>query len=119
MSAPAATPVARSYLAGSRNLLRDYPLVPLSILLVLLVVIVELAQPGTVRPNWVGVIVRASVPLAILAGCQCLTMLTGGIDLSVGYVASMSGFVVATRQSARWLAVHVVVALGAASLADL
>ena len=27
---------------------------------------------------------RAAVPLAILAGCQTLTMLTGGIDLSVG-----------------------------------
>ncbi len=26
---------------------------------------------------------RAAVPLAILAGCQTLTMLTGGIDLSV------------------------------------
>ena len=120
MSAPAAAPVARSYLAGSRNLLRDYPLVPLSILLVLLVVIVEFAQPGTVRPNWMGVIVRASVPVAILAGCQCLTMLTGGIDLSVGYVASMTGFVVATfvNQPGGWQ-LGVVIALGAASLAGL
>jgi ribose transport system permease protein len=42
------------------------------------------------------VILRASVPLAILAGCQTLTMLTGGIDLSVGAVASMAGFVTAT-----------------------
>ncbi len=33
------------------------------------------------------------MPLAILAGCQTLTMLTGGIDLSVGAVASMAGFV--------------------------
>jgi ribose transport system permease protein len=39
---------------------------------------------------------RASIPLAILAGCQTLTMLTGGIDLSVGAVASMAGFVTAT-----------------------
>ena len=39
---------------------------------------------------------RTAVPLAILAGCQMLTMLTGGIDLSVGSVASMSGFLVAT-----------------------
>ena len=36
------------------------------------------------------------MPLAILAGCQTLTMLTGGIDLSVGAVASMAGFVMAT-----------------------
>ena len=33
--------------------------------------------------------------LAILAGCQTLTMLTGGIDLSVGTVATMSAFIVA------------------------
>ena len=39
---------------------------------------------------------RTAIPLAILAGCQTLTMLTGGIDLSVGAVASMAGFVVAT-----------------------
>ena len=47
---------------------------------------------------------RAAVPLAILAGCQVLTMLTGGIDLSVGAVASMSGFLVATlsRASGSW-----------------
>ena len=44
---------------------------------------------------------RAAVPLAILAGCQTLTMLTGGIDLSVGAVASMAGFVVATLVPAR------------------
>ena len=36
------------------------------------------------------------MPLAILAGCQTITMLTGGIDLSVGAVASMTGFVTAT-----------------------
>ena len=34
---------------------------------------------------------------ACLAGCQTLTMLTGGIDLSVGAVATMSAFVVATQ----------------------
>ena len=57
---------------------------------------IELADPGIVGPQWAGVIVRASVPLAILGGCQTLAMLTGGIDLSVAAVASMSGFVTAT-----------------------
>ena len=46
--------------------------------------------------RWAGGVFRAAVPLAILAGCQTLAMLTGGIDLSVGAVASMAGFVVAT-----------------------
>lgn len=81
---------------GLRALFRDRPIIPLVGLLALLVVAIEVADPGIVSPGWAGVIVRASVPLAILAGCQTLTMLTGGIDLSVAAVASMAGFVTAT-----------------------
>lgn len=103
-----------------RNVLRDYPLLPLSVLLALLVVAVHLASPGTVRVEWAAVIVRAAIPLAILAACQTLTMLTGGIDLSVGYVASMAGFVTATfvNQPGGWQ-LGVIVAVGAALLAGL
>jgi ribose transport system permease protein len=103
-----------------RNIVRDYPLIPLTFLLMVLIAAVEIGLPGTVKPNWVGVIVRASVPLAILAACQTLTMLTGGIDLSIGYIASMSGFVTATfvNQPGGW-EFGIVVALGAAALAGL
>ena len=103
-----------------RNLLRDYPLIPLTVLLVLLVVTVELARPGTVSEGWAAFTVRQAAVLAILAGCQTLTMLTGGIDLSVGYVASMAGFVTATfvHQPGGW-PMGVVVALVAAALAGL
>jgi ribose transport system permease protein len=103
-----------------RNLLRDYPLVPLTVLLVLLVIVVELARPGTVNAGWASNAVRQAAVLAILAGCQTLTMLTGGIDLSVAYVASMSGFVTATfvHQPGGWV-LGVGVALGAAALAGL
>jgi ribose transport system permease protein len=103
-----------------RNVLRDYPLVPLTILLVVLVAVVEVARPGTVNPGWAAFAVRQAAVLAILAGCQTLTMLTGGIDLSVGYVASMSGFVTATfvHQPGGWV-LGVAVALGAAALAGL
>ena len=91
--------------AGAR-LFRDRPIIPLLGLLAVLVVVIELVRPGHRRPEWVGVILRAAVPLAILAGCQTLTMLTGGIDLSVGAVASMAGFVMATlvdrRRACRW-----------------
>ena len=47
-------------------------------------------------------------------------MLTGGIDLSVGYVASMAGFVTATfvHQPGGW-ALGVAVALGVSALAGL
>jgi ribose transport system permease protein len=96
MSAAADAPGRRLAPGAWRNLLRDYPLIPLTGLLLILVLAVEIGQPGTVRPSWIGVVARATIPLAILAGCQTLTMLTGGIDLSVGYVASMAGFVTAT-----------------------
>jgi ribose transport system permease protein len=92
----AAQPVERKSTFDWRRLLRDQPLVPLTVLLLVLVVLVLAVAPTTRNLGWAGVILRASVPLAILAGCQTLTMLTGGIDLSVGYVASMSGFVLST-----------------------
>jgi ribose transport system permease protein len=82
--------------AAVRAVFRDRPIVPLVVLLVLLVIVIGVAQPGIVSPSWAGVILRTAIPLAILAGCQTLTMLTGGIDLSVGAVASMVGFVTAT-----------------------
>lgn len=94
-------------------------MVPLLILLALLVALSELARPGIVRPEWVGVILRTSVPLAILAACQTLTMLTGGIDLSVGAVASMSGFVVASLVGTAGLFDAIAVALIAAAIAGL
>jgi ribose transport system permease protein len=98
------TEAARSERAGSpwltaaawRALFRDRPIIPLIALLALLVLVSQLVRPGIVSPQWIGVMVRAAIPLAILAACQTLAMLTGGIDLSVGAVASMSGFVVAT-----------------------
>ena len=106
--------------ANWRNLFRDYPLIPLIVLLVLLVVLVGLARPGTVNASWAAFAARQAAVLAILAGCQTITMLTGGIDLSVGYVASMSGFVVATwvHQPGGWVA-GVGVAFAVAALAGL
>jgi ribose transport system permease protein len=59
--------------------------------------------------------IRAAIPLAILAASQTMTMLTAGIDLSVGAVASMSGFVVATLVGGPGLGVGIIVALAAAA----
>lgn len=105
--------------AAWRGLFRDRPLIPLLALLGVLVVVIQVVRPGMVGPEWAGVILRTAVPLAILAGCQTLTMLTGGIDLSVGAVASMSGFVVATFVSGPGTPAGIVVALVAAGLAGL
>ena len=103
--------------AAWRGLFRDRPMIPLLGLLAVLVVISDLVRPGIVSPEWVSVILRAAVLLAILAGCQTLTMLTGGIDLSVGAVASMSGFVVASFAAGAGTPTGIVVALVAAALA--
>ncbi len=103
-----------------RTTLRERPIIPLIGLLALLVVAIDVADPGIVTPSWAGVIVRASIPLAILAGCQTLTMLTGGIDLSVASVASMAGFVTATLiHSPGGVAEGIVVVLIAAALVGL
>ena len=99
-----------------RRLLRDQPLVPLTGLLVLIVIVLQVAQPGIVTAEWVGVIIRQAVPLAILAGCQTLAMLTGGIDLSVGAVASMAAFVMATLVNGQGPLAAILIAFAAATL---
>jgi ribose transport system permease protein len=105
--------------AAWRRLFRERPIVPLLVLLGLLVVISQLARPGIVTADWASVILRASVPLAILAGCQTLTMLTGGIDLSVGAVASMASFIVASLVASQGLGFGILASLLAAGIAGL
>ncbi len=108
----------RQTAAGVRGLFRDQPVIPLLGLLAILVVVIEVVDPGIVSIDWAGVIIKGSVPLAILAGCQTIAMLTGGIDLSVGAVASMTGFVTATMIHSPGGEVQgIVIALVAASLA--
>jgi ribose transport system permease protein len=80
-----------------RRLIRDYPLIPLIVLLILLVAALEVMRPGIVNERWAGNTIRFAIPLAMLAACQTLTMLTGGIDLSAGTAATISAFVVATQ----------------------
>lgn len=112
--------MSRSTMATVRTLFRDRPIIPLIVLLALLVVVLQLASPGIVKASWAGGIVRSAIPLAILAGCQTLTMLTGGIDLSVGAIASMAGFVTATLiHSPGGVAQAIAVSLLAAGLAGL
>ena len=102
-----------------RRLFRDRPLIPLTGLLVVLVVVLQLARPGIVTADWLGVTLRAAVPLAILAGCQTLCMLTGGIDLSVGAVASMAAFVMATLATEQGPFAAIAIGLAVAALAGL
>ena len=76
-----------------------YPVVPLVLLLVVLVAMLEYMRPGIVNERWIANTIKFAIPLAMLAACQTLTMLTGGIDLSAGVVATVSAFVMATQVS--------------------
>lgn len=118
---PEVAPERRSLAAADtwRRLFRDRPMLPLLALLVVLVILSQIARPGIVTLEWAGVLLSAAVPLAILAACQTLTMLTGGIDLSVGAVASMAGFVVASLSASTGTGTGIVVALIAAAVAGL
>ena len=120
MSAATGTYERSSVAATARALFRDRPIVPLIGLLALLILVIQLAEPGILSANWAAVILRTAIPLAILAGCQTLTMLTGGIDLSVGAVASMVGFVTATLiNSPGGVVEGIAVSLSVAALAGL
>lgn len=87
---------AGGILAKVGHIVRANPVVPLTVLLIALVLILGQLQPGIINDRWIGNTIRFAIPLAMLAACQTLTMYTGGIDLSVGTVATVSAFVVAT-----------------------
>ena len=109
-------------MARVARLFRDNPMVPLIVFLVLLVAALEIMRPGIVTPFragrdgiistfWVGNLIKFAIPLAMLAACQVLTMLTAGIDLSVGIVATVAAFVCATVSSIWGVAPAILLAL--------
>ncbi len=115
--APNDLPVARI-----GRFLRDNPVIPLIVFLLALIVVLEVMRPGIVTPFragrdgiistfWVGNLIKFAIPLAMLAACQVLTMLTAGIDLSAGVVATVAAFVCATLSSIWGVAPAVLVAL--------
>ena len=95
------------------------PLIPLVLLLLALIGILEVMQPGIVNPRWLGNTVKFAIPLAMLAACQTLTMLTGGIDLSAGTVATIAAFVTATLTPQLGVPAAIVIALTCALLVGL
>jgi ribose transport system permease protein len=108
------TPEAVSPGRRFRRFMADYPIVPLIVLFVLLVVALEFLRPGIVNERWMANTVKFAIPLAILAGCQTMTMLTGGIDLSVSTVATMAAFIVATQTPVHgpWIAMLIAIVPG-------
>jgi ribose transport system permease protein len=100
-----------------RRTLRDQPIIPLLVLLGLLIVALQVARPGMISPDWASSTIRFAVPLAILAACQSLTMLTGGIDLSAASVASMSAYIIATQSPEHGPFIAIAIALAVCAVA--
>ncbi len=101
------------------RLMVDRPLIPLIGLLVGLIAVLEIMQPGIVNARWLGNTIKFAIPLAMLAACQTLTMLTGGIDLSAGTVATITAFVTATLAPLLGVSEAVTIAFACALLAGL
>ncbi len=110
--------------------LRDNPVVPLIALLFFLIAVLEFMKPGMIVPLrggrdglvsmfWVGNLIKFAIPLAMLAACQVLTMLTAGIDLSAGVVATVSAFVCATLTPLIGIQLAMLIALGAGGMVGL
>jgi ribose transport system permease protein len=95
------------------------PLIPLLLLLAGLVLMLEVMQPGIVNARWIGNTIKFAIPLAMLAACQTLTMLTGGIDLSAGTVATIAAFVTATLSPILGVPEAIAIALACALLVGL
>lgn len=116
MTTTAAPP---SLLARMARLMRENPLLPLVLLLLGLIGLLEIMQPGIVNARWLGNTVKFAIPLAMLAACQTLTMLTGGIDLSAGTVATIAAFVTATMAPLVGVPEAVFIAMTCAALVGL
>ena len=85
--------------ARLKRFIKDHPLVPLVLLLFLLVLALQILRPGILNPRWLANTMKFAIPLALMAGCQTLVMLTGGIDLSIGTAATMAAFITATQSA--------------------
>jgi ribose transport system permease protein len=97
----------------------DAPLIPLVVLLLALVGVLAILNPGVLSLFWLSNTLKIAIPLAMLAACQTLTMLTGGIDLSAGTVATITGFVAATLAPILGVPAAIAVALSCAVLVGL
>ncbi len=97
----------------------DRPRVPLILLLLALIGLLEVMNPGVVNQRWLANSIKVAIPLAMLAACQTLTMLTGGIDLSAGTVATITAYVMATLAPQVGVPAAIAIALTCALVAGL
>jgi len=119
MTIAASAPAPVSFGRRLKRFMSDNPLIPLLLLLVILVVALHFLRPGIINARWVASTLQFAIPLALLAGCQTMTMLTGGIDMSVGTVASVSAFVLGSQAALVDPSLAILLALAPAVLVGL
>ncbi|MES2551559.1 MAG: ABC transporter permease, partial [Pseudomonadota bacterium] len=110
------TPTTMSRLG---RLMVDRPLLPLIGLLIVLVAVLAILNPGVLSMFWASNTLKIAIPLAMLAACQTMTMLTGGIDLSVGTAATISAYLTATLAPLIGVPPAIAIALASAVLIGL
>ncbi len=91
MSTTNDTPLARL-----GRVMVENPLLPLIVLLFALIGVLAILNPAIISMFWASNTLKIAIPLAMLAACQTVTMLTGGIDLSAGTAATVAAYVTAT-----------------------
>lgn len=77
--------------------LADRPVVALLVVLVVLYLVTGLNDPSLFEASGVRSILLLACPLAILAACQTVCMITGGIDLSSTMIANFAAYVCANN----------------------
>jgi len=79
--------------------LAEHPLIVLAAVLVVLVLVTGVIEPRYLSVSGIRNTVLLAAPLGIMAGAQTILMLTGGIDLSVGMIATAAAYVAGNQSS--------------------
>ncbi len=69
------------------------------VILIALIVSTSALQPNIVSLDWLGIKTNSILPLALATAGQTLVLFTGGIDLSIGGVISLTNSLEGTRMS--------------------
>lgn len=94
----ALAPLAQTRRYQDRLRLNPFDLVPV-ILLVVLIVTILIINPGLANAGTIETKSNSAVTLALVATGQTFAILTGGIDLSVGGMISLTNSLAATRMT--------------------
>ncbi len=84
---------------GFTDLLQRHPLLMLGGIWIALILITGIIEPGYLSFQGMRNMVLLAAPLGIMAGAQTILMLTGGIDLSVGMIATAAAYFAAFQDN--------------------